>query len=1173
MNGYPFVINLYAMLLSGAVFTGLAFALLLWLIKGPEQKANLFLGLALVVLCTSLLPLGPLQFSLALGPLLYFYVRQLATPDRQTSHKDLLHFVPALIAFILAIAGLNINPAFSCCAVVIYVYLSHRRIIRFYDHQKFQEGDRFRAQLKSVQVSLAGLGILTILSLAYFLINALFYRDQLTSAPYDFLLAAMLIRMAALAIIKPVIVPVTLIAPDTLKRSDLQRKSAWLKRAMQTGQYHLDPELTLNTLAEKLLLTTHELSRIINQGLKKSFNDFINGYRVAEVTQKMQDPAFGHVNLTGIAYACGFNSKSTFHRIFKQMTGKSPAEYKAEQPKELPSYKLRPQRPGLALTLRHPNRRFMFRNFLKIAFRNFRSNKLSTLINVVSLSVGTTAALVIYLIIHFDFSFDRFHKDRDRIYRVVTTFSSAGQQSYNAGLPGAAIELTKDQLSQINASARLFTLYQPHVTIPTGQTATDLKAQDNVILTDGGYFRLFTYHWLAGNAGQALSRPNQVVLTALQAKKYFPSLKYGDMLGRTVQYDSLRTTVSGVVADITGNTDLTFHDFISFPTVAVTPALKAQVLVNAFQSITPEQQFFVRLPEGSSAEKVSLQLNQLYKSHYPPAAGQNSQQSFYFQPLNDLHFNANYGTYGNGRTANKTTLYELGAIALFLLLMGCINFINLSTAASVKRAKEIGIRKTMGSRRSQLIAQFIIETFFLTLITVILSAALTPLLLQAFANFIPAGINASLLLQPGVLLFLLLLAIIVALAAGFYPAMILSAFNPVSVLRSQVQSGGQTRSTTLRKSLTVAQFVIAQFFIMATLLVSKQIYYALHKDLGFKKEAILIVNSPWKDRQNSKVKLFLDKLSAMPQVEQVSAGRDAPMSNDPHSASATYRDGKNEIRVDKIGEKFGDQNYIKVYHIPLLAGRNLQPQDTVNTVLINQNLARSLGFKDPDEAIGKSLAGFLGKPQTQIVGVVADFHQESIHAPIIPLVILTSTNLYFNGTFHIALKPGNWQSAISQIQAAYKDVYPGEDFSFQFFDESIAQLYTSEQNTAKLLNWATGFTILISCLGLLGLTIYTANQRQKEIGIRKVMGASVAQMVVLLSSELSWLIVLAFVIATPLAWLAMQQWMQSFADRTSLSWWVFIGSGAGMFLLAILTSATQTVKAALTNPVKSIRNQ
>ncbi|TSJ43667.1 FtsX-like permease family protein [Mucilaginibacter corticis] len=823
----------------------------------------------------------------------------------------------------------------------------------------------------------------------------------------------------------------------------------------------------------------------------------------------------------------------------------------------------------------------MIKNYLKTTLRGFWKNKMFTLINVIGLSVGIAASLVIYLIVHFDFSFDRFHRDENRIYRVVTNFTTPGSQTCNAGICGAAIDVVKRQLTGVETAAQIFTLYQPNVsTQTTNANQAVFKAQDNVILADDSYFRLFSYHWLAGSSAGALSRPNQVVLMASQAKKYFPSLTYDQMIGRKVLYDTLITTVSGIVADIKENTDLTFHDFISFSTVETTPALKARVVVNNWNGTSPEQQLFIKLAMPTVVTRLTKQLNTAFKKTLPAtSASKNDAPSFYFQPLADMHFNANYGTFGNGRTADKTTLYELLAIALFLLTLGCINFINLTTAQSVRHAKEIGIRKTMGSSRGQLMAQFMTETLLTTFAALVIAFVTAPLLLHEFAAFIPAGITANMIWQPAILAFLLLLAIAVALAAGFYPAMILSSFDPVSVLKGQSQSdSSNTRNTRLRKTLSVTQFVIAQFFIMATVLVSKQIYYALNKDLGFRKEAVLIINSPWKNRQPGLNHIFMNKLRTMPQVVQVSAGRDAPLSNDPHTASAIYRDDKKEIKVDKIAEKFGDENYINVYHIQLLAGRNLEARDTVNTVLINQKLATLLGFKNPKQAVGKSLSGFNGQPQTQIIGVMADFQQESIHAPIMPLVLFTSTNPYFNGTFHIALKPRtgdgeNWKSAIAAMQDAWKQIYPDDDFDYRFFDESIAKIYTSEQNTSKLLSWATALSVLISCLGLLGLTVYTTNQRKKEIGVRKVLGASVTQVVRLLSTELVSLILISFVIATPLAWLAMNKWIQNFADRTTVSWWIFVLSGVGMLLVGLLTSAAQTVRAALINPVRSLKSE
>jgi putative ABC transport system permease protein len=818
----------------------------------------------------------------------------------------------------------------------------------------------------------------------------------------------------------------------------------------------------------------------------------------------------------------------------------------------------------------------MIKNYFKIAFRGFWKHKLFTLINVIGLSIGISAALVIYLIVHFDFTFDKFHPEGDRIYRVVSSFKYSGEQGSNSGVCGPLGPAMRSQVTGVDAVAPFYTLYQPNVFVPgKGDVPVKFKNEDNVILADQQYFKVFDYKWLSGSPA-VLNAPNQVVLTSDQAKIYFPTLTYDQMIGKIVVYDTIKTAVAGIVQTIKENTDITFHDFISYSTNAANPSIKDQLQLTNWGSTTSQSQLFIKLLPKTSVAHVEKQATDLAIKNVKEEKG--NSRAFLLQPLSDLHFNAAYGNFGD-RQASKTTLYGLLAIAAFLLILGCINFVNLTTAQATQRAKEIGIRKTMGSSRKQLIIQFLSETFLITFIAVIISVGLVPFILRVFVEFIPAGINANLLGQPNLILFLLALTVLVSLLSGFYPAILLSGYKPVAVLKNQsISNSSKTRNAYLRKSLTVTQFVIAQFFIMATLLVSKQIYYAIHKDMGFKKDAILIINTPWKDRSISKRDVFLNKLQSIPQIERISVGGNTPISsNNTVSTEATYKDGKKEIKIE-LQEKFGDENYIKVYGLKLLAGRNLRIGDTSNAFLINANYARVIGFKNPADAVGKQIDKFNGDKTMQIIGVVADFNQGSLHTPIVPLAILTSNWIYQNGTFNIALKPetagGNeWKTAIAQIGASYKQVYPDEDFDYSFFDESIKKFYDSEQHTATLLTWATGLSIFISCLGLLGLAIYTTNQRTKEIGVRKVLGASVAQIVTLLSTEMVLLILLAFVIVTPLAWWGMNKWMQSFADRTTISWWIFVASGAGMLIMAVITSSFQTIKAAITNPVKSLRSE
>ncbi len=821
----------------------------------------------------------------------------------------------------------------------------------------------------------------------------------------------------------------------------------------------------------------------------------------------------------------------------------------------------------------------MIKNYFKIAFRGFWKHKLFTLINVIGLSIGISAALVIYLIVHFDLTFDKFHKDGDRIYRVVSNYSFQGEKGYNSGVCGPLAGAVKSQATGVEVAAPFYTLSQPNVFIAgKGNVPVRFKNQDNIVLAGPEYFKIFNYKWLAGSQKTALNAPNQVVLTSDQAKKYFASVPYNQMIGKIVTYDTIKTTVTGIVETITENTDFSFHDFISYSTVTVNKDLKDQLQLTEWESTSSSSQLFIRISPTANAARMEKQLNSILKKNSPPKPeDKGNTHGFSLQPLSDLHFNENYGNFDSGQIASKNTMYGLLVIASFLLVLGCINFINLTTAQATQRAKEIGIRKTMGSSRKQLISQFLSETFLITLIAVIISVMLTPLILKLFSDFVPKGIKID-FLQPSLILFLIVLTAAVSLLSGFYPAIMLSGYKPILVLKNQANSNSsKTRNAWLRKSLTVTQFIIAQFFIMATVLVSKQIYYALHKDLGFKKDAIVFINSPWKNRTASRNQVFLNKLRAIPQVQLVSVGGAPPSSGSTHSTLVSYMDGKKEIKTD-VELKFADENYMNLYKIKLLAGRAIQKGDTGKFVVINNTYARVLGFRSPHEAIGKTLLHFNGVKALQVVGVVADFYQKSLHSPIKPIAIYTGTSPFMTGTFHIALKPqsangDDWKVAIADMKKSWKEIYPDDDFEYNFFDEDIAKFYEAEQHTSTLLNWATGLSIFISCLGLLGLAIYTTNQRTKEIGVRKVLGASVAQIVTLLSTELIWLIVLAFVLVTPLAWYAMHKWMENFADRTAISWWIFTSSGAAMLLAAVFTSSFQTVKAAIANPVKSLRSE
>jgi len=818
----------------------------------------------------------------------------------------------------------------------------------------------------------------------------------------------------------------------------------------------------------------------------------------------------------------------------------------------------------------------MIKSYFSVAFRNFWRNKTFSLINIFGLAIGVSAALVIYLIVQYDFSFDKFHKDGDRIYRVVSNFSFSGEAFYNSGVTYPMGNALRKEATGLELVIPLRTADEDtKVSIPARgvNQPAEYKKQKNIVFADEAYFRLIDYKWLAGSAKTALQQPYQVVLTETMAKKYFPLVNPTDIIGNEIYFnDTVRANISGIVKDIPHNTDFSFTTFISRATLENTK-LKPEDW-DEWNNTNSASQVLVKLSSGTSATTTEKAILAIYDKHHKKEKEDNSKTTYGLQPLGDIHFNEKYGNIDNQRLAHKPTLYGLLAVAGFLLLLGCINFINLTTAQASQRAKEIGIRKTMGSSKMQLVTQFLSETFLLTVIATLLSIVITPLLLKIFADFIPQDLHFNITSQPGILIFLFALVMVVTVLSGFYPAMILSGFKPVLVLKNQAYSNtGKTRSVFLRKALTVSQFVIAQVFIIATLLVSRQIGYTLNKDLGYKKDAILYFSANWRDTNQGKKYVLLDKLKAIPEIAMTSLSTSPPTSNNIWSTTMSYKDGKKEIQND-VQVKMIDTGYFSLFKMKLLAGANLSNSDTITGLIINETYSKILGFTNPQQAIGKSIE--YNNKQVPVVGVAADFHQNSLHQIIKPLV-------FFNNkkqcrTFSIALMPQNeagttWKSGIARIEKAWKEVYPADEFEYSFLDDTIAKYYTAEKHISSLLVWATGLAIFISCLGLLGLVIYITNQRTKEIGVRKVIGASVMQLVALLSKDFLKLIATAFIIAVPIAWWGAHKWLENFAYKTTISAWIFISGGLIMFLTALVILGMRTFNAANANPVTSLRSE
>jgi putative ABC transport system permease protein len=832
----------------------------------------------------------------------------------------------------------------------------------------------------------------------------------------------------------------------------------------------------------------------------------------------------------------------------------------------------------------------MLKNYFLVALRNLRHNKLFSLINILGLAIGISASLVIFLIVRYDFSFDRFEPDGDRIYRVVSDNIFQGNSSHSRGTHGPLANVAKKDLTgpDLVVSFRYYNAGKLVV------AAATFRNPEHLIFADEAYFKLLPYQWLAGSPTTALAQPGRVVLSESRARLYFPAQSYTSIIGRTVIYDdTLMAQVTGVVRDFDSlqRTDFNFKEFLSLATVLENSALRKQFSWDDWGGTSSDQQLYLRLGKGVKPAAVEAQLK-AFCDKYEGADEKkyNFFETWRLQPLSDLHFNRDYGNF-NVELADKPTLYGLMLIAAFLLLLASINFINLTTAQGTQRAREIGIRKTLGSTRRQLVFQFLSETFLITLAATGLSIVLTPLLLKAFADFIPTGLHFS-LTQPFLPVFLGLLVLLVSLLAGIYPALVLSSYNVMAVLKNQAYAGtAKTRGAWARQGLTVSQFVIAQFFIMGAMLVSKQIRYMLDKDLGFNKAAILSVQLPYRDTSMLRRVYLLDQVKRLPGVRMAGLANDVPFGWGWWTQGMEYKDGKKDIQL-VMEMKAGDTNYLRMFQIPLLAGRDLLPNDTARELVINEAAAHALGFRQPQEAIGKMI-NWEDYRVMPIVGVMRDFHAHALNFEIKPMALCRMMNQA--NVLNVSLRPKgegdglgeesgangekggangeDWQRTIAAMKTLFASTYPQDEFSYNFLDESIANSYNGQQHISRLLSWATGLTVFISCLGLLGLVIFVTDRRTKEIGIRKVLGASVTQITAILSKEFLLLVALAFAIATPFSWWASYAWLQDFAYKTTLSWWVFALGGGALLLIALIVISLRTFRAAAANPVNSLRSE
>lgn len=809
----------------------------------------------------------------------------------------------------------------------------------------------------------------------------------------------------------------------------------------------------------------------------------------------------------------------------------------------------------------------MWRNYIKVAFRTLWRNKLHTTINVIGLAIGISACITIFQIVAYEYSFDNFHEDRDRIYRVYTEFSGV-YQGKNPGVCAPLPAAITASVTGVETVAPLHTVYRPKVVAhPTATNRKTFKEQKGVVFVTPDFFDVFSsYDWLVGSPESALSHPNQVVLTASKAKHYFGVEDLTTLVGEELLYlDSLSFFVTGIVDDLETPTDLTFTDFIAFSSIK-SNQLEAAFNMNAWDNFNSSSQLFIKKMEGVTNDQLTTQFDALLAQNEPTEEADDGWiTNFKLQALTDLHFNSELGLYDR-KAANHYTLYALIGIGIILLLLASINFINLATAQSLQRSKEIGVRKVIGGNRKALIAQFLSETMLLVTVATIIAIGLSSLQFQYFQEFLPEGLSFQ-IFTPSTLAFLFLTILIVSVLAGFYPAFVLSSFLPVVALKQRIiNSKGGDSNNWLRKVLIVVQFSVSLVLITGTLIIGQQIHYWLNKDLGFDQEAIVHFRTSWKYPPEKK-QLLVAELYQLPAIEQISL-HSSPPSQEGFMGSNFEFEVNGAMETHHIYRKIIDENYLDLYGIDLVAGRSVQPSDTVREFVINEQMVELMGLTTAEEAIGKTLQW--GESRYPIVGVTKNFHHQDLRQSITPLVMNAHQRTF---ALSLKLKTLEAQQTMESVAEIWKEIYPEASFSYQFFDEAIANFYETEQRIAKLMQTATGIVIFISCIGLFGLVSFAVARRTREIGIRKVLGASVSSIVALLSKDFIQLVFLAFLIAAPIAYYLMHQWLQDFAYRIELRWWVFALAGLMAVGIALLTVSFQSVKAALADPVESLRSE
>ncbi len=797
----------------------------------------------------------------------------------------------------------------------------------------------------------------------------------------------------------------------------------------------------------------------------------------------------------------------------------------------------------------------MLRNYFNTIVRNIKKRKLFTFINIAGLSLGITCAIIIYLIISFETSFDRHHSDHERIYRVVGINSTYDEAKYEAGIPYPFIDAFKVDFPDVkNITITDANFWQPvvAVTSPNGEIKR-FKEKEGVVFAGEKYFNIFEYDWIYGNKESAFSKANSVVISESLANKYFGRT---DVVGETVRYYNFTDLeITAVVKDVPKTTELPFNFIISFENFA------AKRGNDNWASISSPVQCYIKLPANITPESIEARLKDFVAKHYPAESVEHMEVNL--QQLTEIHHDERYYTY-SGRVVSKEQLTVLAIIGALIVLMSCVNFVNLNTAIAFKRSIEVGIRKVLGGTKAQLTMRFLGESAILTLAALSVAILLTEMLLPSIDFITHYRLNFRDFDLLPIALFSSSLFLIITLLSGLYPAFYLSKFNPVRAIKNDLNESYKS-GWSLKRMLIVFQFSISQALLAAAFIVIYQIDYVRSANLGFEKEGIIEVLLPL--NEESRLNTLKNKLNSNSFAEEVSFSSTGVSSGNLWWGTTQFF-GEGDPLEFESQVKFIDKEFQPAYGLEIIIGSNITENDSLSNFIVNEEFVKAIGLgSNYADAIGKEVKTWRYKGP--ISGVVKNFNYTSLHDEIQPMLMTYARkNLWMAA---IKLKTSDLSYAINKIKSNWESVYPEFVFEYEFLDESLQKFYEEEERLSTTFNVFCLVAVLIGCMGLFGLSAFMAERRSKEIGIRKVLGATLTDIVSLTSLDFIKLMVLSSIIGSIAAYYFMNNWLQNFAFRVDTEWWIFVSTSLMTILITLIATGYQSLKAALTNPVEALK--